>query len=115
MNASDKCRYYEWDEADFTLPREFALSENSELTDALNVFWAVGGLDFFNLSDPRYYASNWLEFVGDLYVRINKGDFEAGSKAFAVPLSPEQKKALADRGVPSVFIADIVQPSDDIL
>ena len=108
MITPDKCRYYEWDKADFILPDEFALSESSDLADALNVFWSVGGLDFFNVSDPRYYASNWLDFVGSLYARIAGGDFKAGSKAFAVPLSTEQKKTLADRGVPSVFITDIL-------
>jgi len=115
MNAPDKCRYYEWDEADFTLSKEFSLSESSELADALNVFWSVGGLDFFNLSDPRYYASNWLDFVGGLYARIVGGEFDARGKAFTVPLNAEQKKALNDRGVPSVFITDIAQPTADIL
>lgn len=115
MNSPDKCRYYEWDEADFTLPDEFALSESSDLADALNVFWAVGGLDFFNVSDPCCYASNWLEFVGGLYARIASGEFVAKGKVFTVPLSAEQKKALNERGVPSVFITDIAPASADML
>ena len=68
---SDKCKYYD----NFILPAEYHLEENADLADALNVFWSVGGLDFFNVTEPDYYAVNWLEFVGMLYSRIEDEEF----------------------------------------
>ena len=103
----NKCKYYEWDEATFVIPKEFQLGISSELADALNVFWSAGGLDFFNVNDPKYYASNWLEFMGAMYSKIADGEFVAIDKTYHVPLSDEQKEELVRRGVPAVFITDL--------
>ncbi|MBQ8198166.1 MAG: hypothetical protein IJZ76_01915 [Lachnospiraceae bacterium] len=107
MNAINKCKYYEWDESNFVLPDKFKLENNSDLADALNIFWSVGGLDFFNVVDPRYYASNWLEFVGALYCKIECGEFVVTDKVYYVPINAEQKNELASRGVPAIFITDL--------
>lgn len=101
------CKYYEWDEPSFVLPEKYNLEEKRDLADALNIFWAVGGLDFFNVANPKYYASNWLDFVGTLYREIESGVFVATDKSYHVPISTEEKMELASRGVPVVFITDL--------
>lgn len=107
MSSLGKCKFYEWDEADFVLPSEYELNENSDLADALNVFYSAGGYDFFNVADADYYASNWLEFLGNLYVEIVDGKYLSKGKSFIVPLNDMQKQELAERGVPLVFVTDI--------
>ena len=108
MSAVENYKFYEWDEETFVLPDEYILDENSDLSDALNVFYLAGGCDFFNVIEPKYYADNWLNFIGDLYRAIVEERYDAdGSKQFAIPLSGKQKQELYDRGVPSVFVTDI--------
>ncbi|MBQ7920086.1 MAG: hypothetical protein IJ324_09130 [Lachnospiraceae bacterium] len=107
MSAKDKCKYYEWDEPNFILPDQFDLKEKRDLADALSIFWAVGGLDFFYVVNPKSYALNWLDFVGALYCKIEGGMFAVTDKSYRVPISAEQKKELASRGVPAVFITDL--------
>lgn len=107
MSATEKCKYYEWDEPNFVLPDKFNLEEKSDLADALDIFWSAGGLDFFNVVDPKFYASNWLEFMGSLYYKIECGEFVATDKTYHVPISNEQKKELVSRNVPDVFITDL--------
>ncbi|MBR6562714.1 MAG: hypothetical protein IKK70_02115 [Clostridia bacterium] len=107
MSDTGKCRFYEWDEADFVLPSEYVLTENSDLADALNVFYSAGGYDFFNVVEADYYASNWLDFVGSLYKDIDDEKYRSNGKRFVIPLSKKQKQELSGRGVPSVFVTDI--------
>lgn len=107
LSNAEKCRFYEWDEATFVLPSEYALDENSDLADALNVFYSAGGYDFFNVAEAEYYASNWLDFVGSLYVKIENEEYGSNGKRFVIPLSNKQKQELSKRGVPSVFVTDI--------
>ena len=95
ITMSDKCKYYEWDEDNFILPA------------ALNVFWSVGGLDFFNVTEPDYYAVDWLEFVGMLYSRIEDEEFFWSGKKYIVPLTIEQKEELVSRGVLPIFVTDL--------
>ena len=70
MSSKGKCKYYEWDDVAFVLPTRFSLAEKQDLAEALEIFWSAGGLDFFNVVDPRYYASNWLKFIGTLYQKL---------------------------------------------
>jgi len=105
--SSKKCNYYEWDEKSFELPEEYKLKENSELADALKVFYAAGGYNFFNVINPEYYASNWLEFMGKLYGEIMEDKYVFISKIFSIPLDDEQREELASRHVPDRFICDI--------
>ena len=107
MGETGKYKYYEWDEADFSLPNEYVLDENSDLADALNVFYAVGGYDFFNVGFTENYAGNWLDFLGNLYAEIVDEKYRSCGKAFTVPLSDAQRQELGDRGVPTVFLTDI--------
>ena len=102
-----RCRYYEWDEDDFRLPQEYQLHEKSDLADALNVFYAAGGTDFFQVEDPEQYASAWQDFLGNLYVQIEKGEFVPSGKTYTVPLSEKQRRNLRERGVPDVFLTDL--------
>lgn len=102
-----KGKYYEWDENDFVLPEKYQLGKNASLVEALNVFWSAGGLDFFNVTDPRYYASNWLDFLGMLYRRIADGEFVVSTQEYTVPLTAQQKEELLDHGVPAIFVTDI--------
>ncbi len=39
--------YLDWDENDFKLPEKFRLDDDSTLAEAINVFYAAGGYDFF--------------------------------------------------------------------
>ena len=107
MGGTGKCKFYEWDEATFVLPDKYILDDNSDLADALNVFYLAGGHDFFNVVDPEYYASNWLDFMGKLYSDIVDERYVAIGKKFIVPLIDRQKQELFERGVPEVFVTDI--------
>ena len=44
----ERYNFCEWDEETFKLPDEYLLDENSDLAEALNVFYSAGGYDFFN-------------------------------------------------------------------
>lgn len=57
------------DEETFKLPDEYLLDENSDLAEALNVFYSAGGYDFFNVMEPKYYSGNWLDFVGNYMLK----------------------------------------------
>ena len=100
-------KFYEWDETTFITPNEYLLDENNDLADALNVFYSAGGYDFFCVVDPKYYASNWLDFVGNLYREIMAGRYRSNGKRFVVPLTDAQKEELSRRGVPKVFLTNI--------
>lgn len=103
----EKYRYYEWDEERFEMPEEYILSDNSSLSDALKVFWMAGGSDFFEVANPKYYASNWLDFMGNLYKEIMNGRFRSDGKAFMASLSEVKIRAYAEQGVPEIFITGI--------
>lgn len=102
-----RCKFYEWDEDTFILPSEYILDENNDLADALKIFYLAGGYDFFNVIEAEYYASNWLDYVGNLYRDIMDNRFNSNGKNFTVPLTDEQKQELLDRGVPEVFVTNI--------
>lgn len=107
MPENGHCRYYEWDEDSFEIPDEYIFDDNSDLADVLKVFYSIGGLDFFNVAEPKYYADNWLTFVGSLYESIMEGRYTSKNKQYTIPLSDAQKFELSERGVPEVFITDI--------
>lgn len=109
MNKGEKYRFSKWDEESFVLPKEYSLDKNSDLADALKVFYSAGGYEFFNVTDPEYYSGNWLDFIGNLYAEIDDGLYTLNSKEFTVPLTDKQKKELVERGVPQVFVIDIIQ------
>lgn len=104
LEAQNRVGYAEWDNAGFAVPKEFLLGENSTLGDALRVFYAAGGYDFFKVIDPEKYASRWLEFMGVLYAEIEDGKYNGGS--FAFPLSEEERASLVEQGVPERFTGD---------
>ncbi len=101
----EKYKFYEWDEDNFQLP--FVLDENSDLADALNVFYSAGGYEFFNVSNTRYYSDNWLNFVGNLYREIDNNKYCSKGKKYNIPLTEPQKQELLDRGVPEIFLTDL--------
>lgn len=107
MSGTVKCKFYEWDEVAFVLPDKYILNENSDLAEALNVFYSAGGYDFFNVVEPEYYASNWLDFIGNLYSEIMDGRYSSNGKQFVIPLTEVQKQELSERDVPEVFVTDI--------
>lgn len=109
MNSEEKYRFFKWDEESFVLPKEYSLDKNSDLADALKVFYSAGGYEFFNVTDPEYYSGNWLDFIGNLYAEIDNGLYTLNNKEFTVPLTEEQKMELAERGVPRMFVTDIIQ------
>lgn len=105
--SSGKYKYHEWDSKTFVLPPNYKLNESSSLADALKVFYAAGGYDFFNVVDPNHYSPNWLHFIGELYNEIANGRYTTTENKFNIPLSEEQKQELAARNVPKVFVTDI--------
>lgn len=106
LETPDKIGYAEWDCADFVIPNEFILASSSNLADALRVFYAAGGYDFFKVIDPEKYASDWLEFIGGLYAEIEDGVYKPDGGHFAFPLSEEQRNSLIEQGVPDRFTSD---------
>lgn len=105
LETADKVGYAEWDNADFVIPKEFLLDESSGLANALTVFYAAGGYDFFNVINPDKYASAWLEFIGGLYADIEDGVYKSGG-SFSFPLSEDERKSLIEQGVPERFTSD---------
>ncbi len=95
--------YLDWDENDFKLPEKFRLNDDSTLAEAINVFYAAGGYDFFNVYDPKYYGTGWLDFVGGLYSDIVDGKYKDDGKPFSIPLSAEKISGLIEQGVPDIF------------
>lgn len=106
LETADKVGYEEWDRADFVVPKELLLDESSSLADALRVFYAAGGYDFFKVVDPEKYASAWLEFIGGLYADIEDGVYKPDGGHFAFPLSEDQRQSLIEQGVPERFSSD---------
>lgn len=106
LETPDKIGYEEWDSADFVIPNELILAGNSNLADALRVFYAAGGYDFFKVINPEKYASDWLEFIGNLYARIEDGVYKRDGGHFAFPLSEEMRNSLIGQGVPKIFTDD---------
>lgn len=61
----------------------------------------------FNVVEPKYYASNWLDFIGNLYCDIADEKYVMQDKCYTIPLTDEQRRDLFERGVPNVFITNI--------
>ena len=107
LEIFDKVGYEEWDQPGFVVPKNFQLDENSKLHEAIDVFYNVGGYDFFKVRNPAKYASNWLDFVGNLYSKIIDGKFKTDGQYHKNPLTEEQRKSLIEQGVPKIFTTDI--------
>ena len=60
LEIPERLNYAEWDDVDFVLPQELILNENSFLNEAIYVFYAVGGYDFFKVVNPEKYAVEYL-------------------------------------------------------
>lgn len=106
FETSDKVGYAEWDNAGFVIPKELLLHESSSLADALRVFYAAGGFDFFKVVDPEKYASAWLEFIGGLYADIEDDVYKRDGGHFTFPLSEDERSSLIEQGVPERFTGD---------
>ena len=106
LELHDKIGYAIWDDKDFALPKEFKLNENSKLQDALRVFYEAGGYDFFKVDNPEKYASNWLDFIGDLYTDIEDGKYKSDGNHYSIPLSENERMSLIEQGVPEIFTKD---------
>lgn len=107
LETADKVGYEEWDNPQFAIPENFHLDENSKLHEAINVFYMAGGYDFFKVTNPQKYASNWLDFIGSLYSEIEKGKYKPDGKYHKSPLTEEQRNSLIKQGVPEIFTNDI--------
>lgn len=107
IETFDKIGYAEWDEQDFTPPDELRLDEHSSLQHALTVFYFAGGYDFFEVIRPEKYASNWLNFIGDLYAEIEDGRYQPDGTAYKIPLPEAKRIALIAQGVPDIFTSNI--------
>lgn len=106
LETPDKVGYAEWDRADFIVPKELLLDENSSLADALRIFYAAGGYDFFKVVNPEKYALAWLEFIGGLYADIEDDVYKPDGGHFTFPLLEDQRQSLIEQGVPERFTSD---------
>ena len=106
LEIPDKIGYAIWDDIDFIIPKEFDLNENSKIQDALRVFYAAGGFDFFKVINPAKYASNWLEFMGNLYSDIEDGKYKSDGSHYTIPISENDRDSLMEQGVPEIFTKD---------
>lgn len=104
----DKVFYEEWDKNGFEIPKEYRLSENSSLSEAICVFYSAGGYDFFNVVNPKKYAYAWLNFIGGLYADIVSGKYKADGNRYCNPLSEEERALLAGCGVPDIFTGNTI-------
>ncbi len=103
LEIPERVNYGEWDKHDFIIPAELQLTDNSFLHEAIQVFYKAGGYDFFKVINPEKYASKWLDFVGDLYLDIEKGKYKTDGKFHKIPLSDEDRMSLKEQGVPELF------------
>lgn len=106
LNTPKILRHEEWDNADFVVPKELLLDKSSSLADALRVFYAAGGYDFFKVINPEKYADRWLEFIGGLYADIEDDVYKPDGGHFTFPLSEDQRQSLIEQGVPERFTID---------
>ena len=107
LETPEKVNYSEWDNKDFIIPKEFELTSNSFLHEAIYVFYKAGGFDFFKVIDTRKYADKWLDFVGGLYADIVEGKYKSDRGIHKSLLSDEEKNSLREQGIPDLFIDDI--------
>lgn len=107
IETIDKVGYAEWDKQEFGIPKSFYLDENSKLHEAIEVFYFAGGYDFFKVKNPEKYASNWLEFMGNLYQDIVDGKYQTDGKYHKNPLTEDCRDSLIVQGVPEIFTNDI--------
>ena len=108
IETFDKVGYEEWDKQGFVIPKNFYLDENSKLHEAVDVFYLAGGYDFFKVKNPEKYASNWLDFVGNLYQEIVEGKYKTDGISHKNLLTEEHRTSLIVQGVPEIFTNDIV-------
>lgn len=106
LEVPDKVGYVIWNDKDFIIPKEFELNENSKIQDALRVFYVAGGFDFFNVVNPAKYASNWLDFMGNLYRDIVDGKYKFDGNHYSIPISENERNSLIEQGVPEIFTKD---------
>lgn len=71
------------------------------------MFYSAGGYEFFNVIDPKNYSNKWLNFVGNLYSKIDNNKYSSIGKKYSIPLTELQKQELLDRGVPEIFLVDL--------
>jgi len=108
IETFDKVGYEEWDKPGFVLPENLQLTQGSKLHEAIEIFFLAGGFDFFKVINPEKYASNWLDFIGNLYSEIEDGTYETDGGYHKNPLTDEQRESLVAQGVPEIFTNDIV-------
>ncbi|MBR6424688.1 MAG: hypothetical protein IKS29_01880 [Oscillospiraceae bacterium] len=107
LEIPQRVNYGEWDHADFIIPKEFELTSESFLHEAIQVFYQAGGFDFFKVINPEKYAAKWLAFVGGLYADIEGGKYKSDGKSHKNPLSDADRLSLRAQGVPELFLCDI--------
>lgn len=108
IESFDKVGYEEWDKPGFVMPKNFYLDENSKLHEAINVFYLAGGFDLFKVINPEKYASNWLDFISNLYSEIVDEKYKTDDEYHENPLTEEQRNSLVIQGVSEIFTNDIV-------
>ena len=85
------------------------MKEIDKLKLVREIRWNLaGGFDFFKVTNPEKYASNWLDFIGNLYSEIENEIYETDGKYHKNPLTDEQRESLIIQGVHKLFINDIV-------
>lgn len=62
LEIPERLNYSEWDNVDFVLPKELILKENSFLHEAIYVFYAAGGYDFFKVVNPKKICNKMVRF-----------------------------------------------------
>ena len=104
----DKLNYAEWDEEGFQIPAEYHLTEHNYLHEAINVFYAAGGYDFFKVIRPEKYADKWLDFIGNLHSEIYNGKYISDGMVHKNPLEYEKRVSLKEQGVPDIFTGETI-------
>ena len=104
----EKLNYAEWDETGFEIPEEYHLTDHSYLHEAINVFYAAGGYDFFKVIRPEKYADKWLDFIENLHWEIYSGKYISDGISHENPLNREKRKSLREQGVPEIITGDSI-------
>ena len=104
----ERLNYGEWDEAGYEIPEEYQLNEHSFLHEAMQVFYAAGGYDFFKVVRAEKYADRWLDFIGNLFQEIYSGKYHSDGALHDNPLDSERRGSLKEQGVPDLFTGDTI-------
>ena len=99
---------YNWDDG-LSFPTRIADHPNCDLAVALELFWlANADAVYLGDSSETSYNADWYAFSQTLASRILTNHYPVGSGSFELPLTRVQVYNFRKRGLPDVFLTDVI-------